>query len=331
MVSAPVTAPAAAGSNFTFTVTDWVGFRVTGKVAPDIVKPVPLNVAELMVTGAVPVELNVTGNVEAVFTVTVPNARLAGLMVNVGTAAFNCSAKVLETPIALAVNVAACAVVTDDTVAVNPALLALAGTTTVAGTVTAALLLTNDTLKPPVPAGPLSVTVHASVPAPVIDALLQDNALNTPDTAVPVPVRPMTAVPLVEEVLWMVNWPVTAPAVAGSNCTLRITDWAGFRVIGKVAPDIVNPVPLNAAALMVTGAVPVEVNVTGSVDAVFTVTLPNAKLAGLIVNCGLATAVPVPLRFTIAVLLVDESLRRVNCPVATPVTVGSNCTVSVTV
>ena len=39
---------------------------------PDIVKPVPLNVPELMVTGAVPVEVNVTCSVDAVFTVTSP-------------------------------------------------------------------------------------------------------------------------------------------------------------------------------------------------------------------------------------------------------------------
>src|SRR6202161_2253906 len=156
-----------------------------------MVNPVPVSVAELMVTGAVPVEVNVTGSVDAVFTVTLPNAKLAGLMVNVGTAAFSCSAKVLETPPALAVRVTDCAVVTDDTVAVKPALVALAGTTTVAGTVTAALLLVTDTLKPPLPAGPLSVTVQASVPAPVIDALLQESALNNPDTAVPVPLRPI--------------------------------------------------------------------------------------------------------------------------------------------
>jgi hypothetical protein len=193
------------GSNFTLSVTDWVGFRVTGTVAPDIVKPVPLNAAELMVTGAVPVEVNVTGSVDAVFTVTLPNARLAGLMVNVGTPAFSCRAKVLETPPALAVRVTACVVETDDTVAVNPALVALAGTTTVAGTVTAALLLVKDTLKPPLPAAPLSVTVQVSLPAPVIDALLQDSALKVAATAVPVPVRPITAVPLVEELLWIVS------------------------------------------------------------------------------------------------------------------------------
>ena len=139
------------------------------------------------------------------FTVTLPNARLAGLTVNVGTAAFNCRAKVLETPPALAVRVTACAVVTEDTVAVNPALVALAGTTTVAGTVTAALLLVKPTLKPPLPAAALSVTVQVSLPEPVIDALLQDSPLKAADTAVPVPVRLITAVPLVDELLWIVS------------------------------------------------------------------------------------------------------------------------------
>jgi hypothetical protein len=174
-------------------------------VAPDIVKPVPLNVAELMVTGAVPVEVNVTGSVEEVFTVTLPKARVVALTVNVGTAAFSCSAKLLETLPALAVKVTACAVVTDDTVAVNPALVALAGTTTVAGTVTAALLLARATLKPPLPAAVVSVTVQASLPDPVIDALLQVSALSAAGTAVPVPVKLITAVPLVDEVLWIIS------------------------------------------------------------------------------------------------------------------------------
>jgi hypothetical protein len=174
-------------------------------VAAGIVKPVPLRVAELMVTGAVPVEVNVTGSVDGVFTVTLPNAKLAGLMVNVGTAAFSCRAKVLETLPALAVRVTDWAVVTDATVAVNPALVAFAGTSTVAGTVTDALLLVRPTLTPPLPAAELSVTVQLSLPAPVIDALLQDNPLNAAGTAVPVPLSPITAVPLLDELLWMVS------------------------------------------------------------------------------------------------------------------------------
>jgi hypothetical protein len=162
---------------------------------------VPVSAAELTVTGDAPVEVNVTGSVVGVFTVTLPNARLVGLIVNVAAAAFNCRAKVLETLPALAVSVTACADVTDDTVAVNPALLALAGTVTVAGTVTAALLLARLTLKPPLPAAAVSVTVQLSLPDPVIDALLQVSALNVPAPAVPVPVRLITAVPLVDELL----------------------------------------------------------------------------------------------------------------------------------
>jgi len=237
-----------------------------------------------MVTGAVPVEANVTGSVVGVFNATLPNARLVGLTVNVPTAAFSCKAKVLEMPPALAVSVTACTDVTDDTVAVNPALVAFAATVTVAGTVTAALLLARFTVKPPLPAAAVSVTVQLSLPAPVIDALLQESALNAPAAAVPVPVRLITAVALVDELLWIVTCPVAAPAVVGSNCTCSVTDWVGFKVAGNVAPDIVKPVPVRVPELMVTGDVPVEVNVTGSVVGVFNATLPNARLVGLTVN-----------------------------------------------
>ena len=72
--------------------------------------------------------------------------------------------------------------------------------------------------------------------------------------------------------------------VAGSNFTLSVTDWLGLKVTGNVAPDIVKPVPVSAVELMVTDAVPVDVNVTGCVETVFNVTLPNVKVAALIVN-----------------------------------------------
>jgi hypothetical protein len=85
---------------------------------------------------------------------------------------------------------------------VNEALVALAGTVTVAGNVTAALLLATLTLNPPLGAAAFSVTVQASVPAPVIDVLLQESAVST---GVPVPLRLIIAVALVEELLAMVN------------------------------------------------------------------------------------------------------------------------------
>jgi len=38
-----------------------------------------------------------------------------------------------------------------------------------------------------------------------------------------VPLRLITAVPLVEELLWMVSCPVATPVVVGSNCTFSVT------------------------------------------------------------------------------------------------------------
>lgn len=142
-------------------------------------------------------EVSVKGSFDAVFTVTFPNARLVGLIVNCETvpAAFSCRAKLLETEPALAVKVTACEEVKDETLAVNPALVAFTGTTSVAGTVTAALLLARLTLRPPVPAATVSVTVQLSLPDAVMDALLQDKPLNAAAVDVPVAVGLFAAVP----------------------------------------------------------------------------------------------------------------------------------------
>ena len=68
---------------------------------------------------------------------------------------------------------------TDDTVAEKPTLVAPEGTSTEAGTATALLLLLSATLTPPDPAAAVSVTVQASLPAPVIELLAQVTPLNT--------------------------------------------------------------------------------------------------------------------------------------------------------
>ena len=195
------------GSNCTLSVAAWPGLNVTGNVAPDIVKPLPVSVAALIDTGTVPVEDKVTDCAAAWFTTTLPNARLVTLMFSVGTAAFNCRVKLSDTLPALALRVTASAVATDDTVAVNPALVAFAGTTIDAGTVTAVLLLDRLTLRPPLGAAASSVTMQASVPDPVMDALLQKSALNAAAgvDAMPVPLRLITNLALVDELLAMVN------------------------------------------------------------------------------------------------------------------------------
>lgn len=176
-VSCPVDDPGTVGSNCTSNVTAKPGFKVTGKVAADIVKAVPLTTPELTVTGVVPVEVSVTGCVTVVLTVILPNAILAGLTVSVGTAALSCRAKVWLMPPALAVSVAACAEVTGETDAVNVVPRAFAGTVTVAGTVTAALLLPRFTLTGPLAATVIS-TLQTSLPEPVKEELVQENALN---------------------------------------------------------------------------------------------------------------------------------------------------------
>ena len=91
-----------------FSVAAWPGFNVIGKVTPDTAKPVPVRAAALMVTGTVPVDVKVMGcGVAVVFTTTLPNAKLVALMLSAGTDAFNCRAKVLDRPPALAVIVTA--------------------------------------------------------------------------------------------------------------------------------------------------------------------------------------------------------------------------------
>ena len=80
----PVAAPVAVGPNCTCRVIDCVGFSVTGKVPPTMVKPAPVIAAEFTVTGDVPVDVSVNDCVVAVFTVTLPKLKLAALIVNSG-------------------------------------------------------------------------------------------------------------------------------------------------------------------------------------------------------------------------------------------------------
>jgi hypothetical protein len=70
-------------------------------------------------------------------------------------------------------------VLTEETVAVKLPVVDPAATVTEAGTVTAESLLATPTANPPLGAGPLSVTVQLSVPAPVIDELPQMSPLSS--------------------------------------------------------------------------------------------------------------------------------------------------------
>jgi hypothetical protein len=85
-----------------------------------------------------------------------------------------------------------------------------------------------------------------------------------------------------------------------------------------------KPNPETDAPETVTALAPDELNVTSCVldDPVFTV--PNDNALVLTVSCGLAAAVPVPVKATIAVAPLVELLLKVNEPVSVATVAGAN-------
>jgi hypothetical protein len=94
---------------------------------------------------------------------------------------------------------------TADAVAVNPALVAPAGTVTVDGTVIALLLLAKLTVRPPLSAGPFSVTVQASSVDPNRALRVQLNELKVVLAVAPIPLRLITVVSPLEALLAIVS------------------------------------------------------------------------------------------------------------------------------
>jgi len=162
---------------------------VAGRLPPDTENPLPVIESELMVTAAVPLEVKVTDLVTAVPTETLPNDNDVALRLNTGTAAFSCIAKVLDAPFALAAIVAACAVLTEATFAVNDAVEAPEANVRLVGTVTALLLLATVTLRPPDGAAELSETVQVVVLAPVNELPAHESALIDGATVDPDPLK----------------------------------------------------------------------------------------------------------------------------------------------
>lgn len=297
IVSCPAAAPEAFGSNCTFSVAVWPDVNVSGNVAPDRVNPLPLTDAELTVTAALPVDVNVTTCVAAVFTATLPKEILVAFTLSVGTTGANRRANVAEAPPPVAVSVALCDELTATAVAVKAAFVALATTVTEAGTVTAVLLLARLTLKLEDGAA-VNVTVHASDPAPVIEALVQEILL-TAAVATPAALMFTTIFPW-DELLAIVKTPVNVLTCGEVNCSASVAVCPGLSVTGTVTPAAVNNDPTTVIPEIVTGAVPVELRITDW-DAVCPVaTLPKFTLVALTVrvetaafNCRVIFAPPV--------------------------------------
>jgi hypothetical protein len=164
-------------------------------------------------------------------TFTLPKTRLDALRLSPGAEAPSCRPKVSVTPPTLAVNVAACTVITGETVAVKSTLVAPAGMVTEDGTATALLVLARLTPRPLLPAAAFSVTVQRSVPAPVIELLVQFSALST---GTPVPVSSTVVDDPGSALLATVNSPVAVPVAAGLNWMVNVTLLFAPTVIGKL-------------------------------------------------------------------------------------------------
>ncbi len=72
----------------------------------------------------------------------------------------------------------------------------------------------------------------------------------------------------------------------GANCTLTVDAWPGLSVTGKLTPETEKPPPLAITELIVTEAVPVDVNVTNFETLLFITTLPNETLVALRLSVG---------------------------------------------
>jgi hypothetical protein len=103
---------------------------------------------------------------------------------------------------------------------------------------------------------------------------------------VPVPLRAMTAVAPLAELLLIVSLPVAAPVAVGVNLTCSVRDWFGFNVSGKLPATRVKPVPVTEAELIVSAEEPDEVIVSDRVAEDLVATLPKLSEDGLADSCG---------------------------------------------
>jgi hypothetical protein len=294
-----------------------LGFKVSGKVAPETVKPIPATLAAAIVTGEVPVEESVSVCVVGVFTFTLPKPMLPALTPRVALPLPNSSAKICDTPLALAVRVTVCEVLTEETVAMKLAAVAPAATVTVAGTVTAESLLVRLTIKPPLPAAALRVTVQLSVPAPVIDPFVQLSELS------------------VGKVVFSCTPKVSTTPLA---LAVKVTAW-GVLTAEAVAVNLADVAP--GATVTEAGTVKAELLLVrftlkpAPVAAAFTVTVqlsvPTPVIDPLLQLIPLNTGTPLPLRVIKVEVPLVELLVTVIWPVSVPAAVGSNCTVSAAV
>jgi hypothetical protein len=344
-VICPEAAPAALGSNCTCRVTDWFGFSVTGKLAPETLKPGPVTVAALMVTGALPVDVSVTGWVDPTFNGTLPKFTVVGLTVNCGVVLV-----VPDPPSETVAGPEGSSLVTVSVPASAPAVVGSKVTVTdncwlgcnVTGSDTAPTLnAVPGTVIALIFRGAFPVDVNVSARETLVPIALWPKSMDVVErarlgagTASPVPLSGTFAVPPLAS-LATARSPVKEAAESGAKAMDRTTCCPGFSVAGQpvmpagyVTDESPNACPAAVLDEIVTGAVPDEVNVSCSAAFEPICTWPKFRLGALTVRAGEVSCTPVPVSDTLTGEPV--SVERLNCPLLTPVAVGSKATLNVT-
>ena len=151
---------------------------------------------------------------------------------------------VSDTVPCVAVSVTVCVAVTPDTFATKLALAACEGTDTEVGTITALPLLARSTVKPPLGAGAVNVTLQVSVPAPIIDELAQLSPAREAPEEVACPLPCSLAVPATVTFALVIaltlSCPVKSVADPGSKPTCTFMLEPAARVAGSPPAFAVN-------------------------------------------------------------------------------------------
>ena len=142
---------------------------------------------------------------------------------------------------------------------------------------------------------PLAVRVPEAVPLVPTTTLPRPRVVgltvSCPTAVTPVPDKGIVSVGF-DAFELTVTFPVTAPADAGVNETLKVVLWPEVRVNGVVIPLKLNPLPLIPTCEMVTLVPPVFVTVSDRVCLVGTCTLPKGRLDGFAPSVPGVTPVP---------------------------------------
>jgi hypothetical protein len=279
--------------NCTSSVACSPGFSVSGKLLPETVKPLPVTPAELTVTGALPVEVNVTFCVTGLPIITEPKLTPPG-------ATESCGVK-LATPFAASETVAAPSrelLVKD----ISPRMAPMAAGLNCTGSEICWFGLRVigkivSSIEKPAPTTDAEVTSTAPVPVessvtawlvglPMVTSPKRSAAREAVRRGVPTsgasfapdPAKATVVTGDEVELLLTVIWPVALPAPVGTNCTFKSSLWPGASLIGNEVPAIENPDPETATEFTTTAVVPVELSVKVCLPVEDKATEPKSRL-----------------------------------------------------